>query len=79
MPPTAEPERNTGQSLPANIVIPDSVVSLVELARLDRALASFPADVLVAARIAAEMTTAIRRLGNPGRTPWPPMRPGRLP
>lgn len=75
----SEPESGAKDPLPASIVVPERVVSLAEQAGLDRALESFPADVLVAARVAAEMTTAMRRLGDPGRAPWPPMRTSRLP
>lgn len=61
------------------LLAPEKVAEVAELAGLSRAFEAFPDDVLIAARIAAEMTTAIRRLGDPVSAPWPPMRPSGRP
>ena len=46
-------------------------------AGLDVALADFRGDVLAAADLARDMTIAIRKIGDPARAPWPPMRTGK--
>lgn len=68
-----EPEGST------RVLVPEDVAGLAGQAGLGLALEAFPSDLVVAARIAAEMTAAIRRLGDPGLAPWAPMRPGNMP
>jgi hypothetical protein len=52
------------------------VVALAKAAGLDKALAEFPQDVVVAAAQAMNNAGAVQTPSDPAAEPWPPMQAG---
>lgn len=52
------------------------VEALAKAAGLDKALADYPEDVVIAAAQALDNANAVQYPTDPAVEPWPPMRPG---